>query len=204
MQCGTSGVAAAPLAAWVKANIRYSLVIEKIEPLEADLEQEVYKLEQSQKRLEMCEEELRELDDKVVDLKTEFGAKTSEAERLKRNLSLAGETLDKAEGLIGQLSGEQERWKAQTQQLKADLQKLPMKMLLAAGFVTYLSKAPEDIRASLMAQWQEITTQSIFSFKRVMSTESELLQWKSMGLPSDDFDNHFCNFWNTIISTNVF
>ena len=39
-------VAAAPMAAWVKANIRYSLVIEKIEPLEAELEQEVYKLEQ--------------------------------------------------------------------------------------------------------------------------------------------------------------
>ena len=25
-----------------------------------------------------------------------------------------------------------------------------------------------------------------FSFKRVMSTESELLQWKSLGLPADD------------------
>ena len=59
-------------------------------------------------------------------------------------------------------------------------------MLLAAGFVTYLSKAPEDIRAALISQWQEICSVSNFSFKRVMSTESELLQWKSMGLPSDD------------------
>jgi len=41
-------IAAAPMAAWVKANIRYSLVIEKIEPLQVELEEEVRKLEQSQ------------------------------------------------------------------------------------------------------------------------------------------------------------
>jgi hypothetical protein len=36
--------------------------------------------------------------------------------------------LDKAEKLIGQLSGEQQRWKVQTGQLRTDLEKLPMKM----------------------------------------------------------------------------
>jgi len=34
-------IAAAPMAAWVKANIKYSLVIEKIEPLDRELEEEV-------------------------------------------------------------------------------------------------------------------------------------------------------------------
>ncbi len=38
-------VAAAPLAAWVKANIRYSLVLDKIEPLEADLAEVTRSLE---------------------------------------------------------------------------------------------------------------------------------------------------------------
>jgi hypothetical protein len=37
----------------------------------------------------------------VADLKKEFGSRTAEAERLKRNLALAGSTLDKAAGLIG-------------------------------------------------------------------------------------------------------
>ena len=133
-------IAAAPMAAWVKANIKYSLVIEKIEPLDRELQEEVNKLEQSQKRLARCEDELSEIDDRVAKLKGEFANRTAEAERLKRNLSIAGETLDKAEGLIGQLSGEQERWKTQAGQLRGDLAKLPMKMLLAAGFATYLAK----------------------------------------------------------------
>ena len=84
------------------------------------------------------------------------------------------------------LSGEQERWKTQAGQLRGDLAKLPMKMLLAAGFATYLAKTPEDVRADMITSWQAITGVTGFSFKRVMSTESELLLWKGMGLPSDD------------------
>ena len=38
----------------------------------------------------------------------------------------------------------------------------------------------------MIGSWQGITGVTNFSFKRVMSTESELLLWKSMGLPSDD------------------
>lgn len=64
--------------------------------------------------------------------------KTAETERLKRNLLLASTTLDKAERLINQLSGEQTRWKNQVKQLNADLTKLPLKMLLAAGENVFL------------------------------------------------------------------
>jgi dynein heavy chain 2, cytosolic len=188
--------AAAPMAAWVLANIRYSTVLEKIQPLERDLEEQVFALEQSQNRLKKCEEELQEIDDRVSQLKSEFAEKTAEAERLKRNLSLAGETLDKAEGLIGQLSGEQTRWKVQAAQIRKDIANLPLRMLMAAGFNTYLAKEAEDVRESALKGWQD-TIASLtnngdndnnmsFIFKRVMSTESELLQWKSMGLPSDD------------------
>lgn len=86
-------VAAAPMAAWVKAQIRYSLVIEKIEPLQSELQEEQAKLEMSQRRLEKCEDELKEIDTRVASLKKEFSARTSEAERLKNNLSLAGSTV---------------------------------------------------------------------------------------------------------------
>lgn len=179
-------VAAAPLASWVKANLRYSSVLETIEPLQAELQEEETKLEQSQKRLRRCEEELKEIDEKIDAMKKEFGSRTAEAERLKNNLKLAGSTLDKAEKLIGQLGGEQTRWKTQAGQLRGDLSKLPLKMLLAAGFATYLAKTPEDVRATMLKRWQEIVGIDGFIFKRTLSTESELLQWKSIGLPSDD------------------
>lgn len=183
-----ASLAAAPLAAWVKANIRYSLVLEKIEPLQNELDLEIDKLTKSQQRLKVCEDELLEIDDRVNKLKSEFGERTAEAERLKRNLAIAGSTLDKAEKLIGQLGGEQVRWKAQVKQLKDDLLKLPIKMLLAAGFSTYLAKEAEDVRGSMIKRWVQGTGEvvSAFSFTRIMSSESKLLEWKAMGLPSDD------------------
>lgn len=143
-------------------------------------------------------------------MKEEFASRTAEAERLKRNLSIAGETLDKAEGLIGQLGGEQDRWRSQVTQLRADLAELPMRMLLCAGFCTYLAKEPEDVRSEMIARWSKLSgddtssgdkdtsydskdveaitaaASSIFSFKRTLTTESKLLQWKSLGLPADD------------------
>ena len=191
-------IAAAPMAAWVKANIKYSLVIEKIEPLNAELEEEIMKLEQSQKRLKRCEDELHDIDRRVNDLKTEFSNRTAEAERLKRNLDLAGSTLDKAAGLIGQLSGEQKRWKAQAGQLTNDIIILPLKMLLAAGFATYLAKTPEDVRTDKIILWQSITGLTNFIFKKLLSTEGELLLWKSFGLPSDDLSQE-----NSIVISNI-
>ena len=43
-------VAAAPLAAWVKANLRYSLVLEKIQPLKHELHIASEKLSHSSNR----------------------------------------------------------------------------------------------------------------------------------------------------------
>eukprot|EP01035_Chromulina_nebulosa_P017589 gene17589-23159_t len=178
--------AAAPMAAWVKANISYSIVIEKIEPLQQELEEEVFKLQESEKRLVKCEDELNDIDKKVSSLKQLFAERTSEAERLKRNLAIAGSTLDKAEKLINQLSSEQIRWKAQVISLSNDITKLPSKMLLASGFSTYLAKESEDVRDQKLKIWLELLQLPSFSFKRTLTTESELLEWKAMGLPSDD------------------
>jgi hypothetical protein len=74
----------------------------------------------------------------------------------------------------------------QAQGLRDDVAKLPVKMLLAAGFTTYLAKTPEDTRTEKLAQWQEFTGMGNFSFRRALSTESEMLQWKVLGLPADD------------------
>lgn len=79
---GISG-AAAPLAAWVKAILEYSVVLQKINPLEKELFQYEENLHRGHKRLMVCEEQLKELDDRVEVLKKNFAKKTQEAETLK-------------------------------------------------------------------------------------------------------------------------
>lgn len=61
-----------------------------------------------------------------------------------------------------------------------------MRTQVAAGFITYLGNAPEDVRRATLQGWCEATGLQGFDFRRFMSTESEQLVWKSEGLPSDD------------------
>ncbi|KAH8059565.1 dynein light chain binding protein [Aureococcus anophagefferens] len=144
---------AAPLAAWVKANIRYSVVLEKIQPLEAELARAEEDLAKCTLRLRQCEDEIATIDDRVAALKAEFGDKTREAEKLRARLALAEGTLDKAQHLLGKLSGEQARWQTQAGDLRSELASLPRQLLVAAGFLTYLSRCPEDAREAALADW---------------------------------------------------
>ena len=74
-----------PLAAWVKANIQYSIVLEKVAPLEQDLAQLNQGLEEANTRLHACQSELAELDQKVAEMKAEFGKRERERERERRD-----------------------------------------------------------------------------------------------------------------------
>ncbi|KAJ3146349.1 Cytoplasmic dynein 2 heavy chain 1 [Geranomyces michiganensis] len=182
-------VAAAPLATWVKANLQYSTILEKIQPLETDLARLTKSLDASRERVLKLKTELAAVDDKVAALKEDFGGRTREAETLRANLEKAKATISSAQGLLGKLSGEGKRWATQAQEIKQSLESLPYNSLLASAFVTYLAAAPEDGRTTATREWQAITGVKEFEFRDVMSTESEQLVWKSQGLPADALSN---------------
>ncbi|KAL3666923.1 hypothetical protein V7S43_007870 [Phytophthora oleae] len=189
-------VAAAPLATWVKANLKYSMVLNKIEPLETDLAEAKRSLEASQQRLLQCESELKKIDVTVDQMKVQFGEKTKEAEILRVNLEQAQSTLNKAQGLLGKLGGEKQRWSEQVKELESRLTDLPVRMLLASAFTTFLGKCSEDARKRVVKEWERDILESInptgpasslhFDYRKLLSTESELLTWKAMSLPSDN------------------
>eukprot|EP01052_Picozoa_sp_SAG31_P000354 SAG31_NODE_11_length_38734_cov_21.263854_4_plen_1070_part_00 len=180
-----ASVAGSPLAAWVKANIQYSVVLEKVAPLEADLKGLNAAMAEAQARLADCEKELAELDARVSELKAEFGRRTAEAEALKQDLLKTQETLDAASKLLGKLDGERSRWNDTADGLKTILDSLPVYALLAASFINYLGNEAEAERRERLAHWMQVTGVDDFKFTEFMSLESERLQWKSEGLPSD-------------------
>ena len=68
--------ACAPLAAWVRANVKYSEALLKIEPLTNELNALMNKLEKSQYRMNECIKALEELDGSVQQLNENFAQKT--------------------------------------------------------------------------------------------------------------------------------
>ncbi|KAI9364365.1 dynein heavy chain and region D6 of dynein motor-domain-containing protein [Zopfochytrium polystomum] len=178
-------VAAAPLAMWVKANIQYSAVLERIGPLEADLHRLKTNLEASQQRVLNLQQSLAVVDQNVAALREDFGAKTRDAEGLRANLEKASAVIQSSQGLLQKLSVEGKRWKKQQQTIFDSIKNLPQNSLLIAAFITFLSGSSEDVRTKHVDEWRKIVHLDQFDLAESMSTESEMLLWKSEGLPSD-------------------
>ncbi|CUG86359.1 dynein heavy chain, putative, partial [Bodo saltans] len=128
-----ASTAAAPMAAWVKANVDYATILERIGPLQGQLDSLVTNKQVGEEKLEKLRKKLKKIDERVEQLRKDFSQKCKEAERLKDKLEKAEKDLGAAEDLLEKLSGEK--------------------------------------------------TRSVAAFMR---TESELLQYKTEGLPSDE------------------
>ncbi|KAL3130926.1 hypothetical protein ABBQ38_000251 [Trebouxia sp. C0009 RCD-2024] len=175
--------AAAPLAAWVTANLQYADVLQKVAPLEQELGGLTANFTDSQERIAACEAQLQQLDEQVVSLKAEFESKKGLEIELKSSLARAEATLNAATALLGKLAGEKSRWEAQVANFTQVLQELPSNSLLAAAFVTYLGREPEDGRQAAVAQWcSTLGRPSAWSLTGFLSSETELLTWKAEGV----------------------
>ena len=178
--------AAAPLAVWVKACVSYATVCETIRPLRQQFEDASRQLDGARTRVKQCQQELQNLDTEVQKLKERFAKTTQEAETLKVALARTTEILGSAQSLLGKLSGEKGRWESQVKTLSTGLDALTYNAMLAAAFTAYLGGSPEDARREALKEWREKTGQQGWEFMQFMSTESEFLQWKAEGLPSDN------------------
>ncbi|XP_052360063.1 cytoplasmic dynein 2 heavy chain 1 isoform X2 [Oncorhynchus keta] len=181
-----ASAAAAPLAAWLKANVQYSHVLERIQPLEREQAGLLENLRKTESRKTKLEEQLNSVGQKVNELKEKFQSRTTEAAKLEAEVSKAQKTIQTAEQLIHQLDGEHTRWNAQVDEITEELDTLPKRAMLAAAFITYLSAAPEDRRRTSLETWMKASGLQKFDLRHFLCSESEQLIWKSEGLPSDD------------------
>lgn len=181
-----ASAAALPLATWVKASVKFAIVLEKIGPLEKEQASLQGNLDQSEQRLTKLIKGLEQLDKKVTDMRVRFEHRTTDAARLKLEVEREEETILAAENLVGKLKGEHQRWNSQVEELNKDVKEVPLSSLLAAAFLTYLSRAPEDERRDKMNLWTELVGLKKFNMRSFLSSEKEQLLWKGEGLPSDD------------------
>jgi dynein heavy chain 2 len=181
-----ASVAAAPLASWVKANVEYSMVLERIDPLQQQLKDLEDNKAKAEDKLGRLKDKLKKIDKNVEALRKDFAKRCKEAERLKEALEKATKQLETAEKLLNGLAGERLRWGEQSAAIEAVVRTIPRKAVVAAGFMTYLGAESEDSRASFVKKWcsrLKIDTLAVGPFLR---SESQLLKLKSEGLPGDN------------------
>ena len=119
--------------------------------------------------------------------------------------------LKRAETFINLLSGNNTRWIAEIQRLKAFREKLAGDCLLAASFVSYIGVFNMNFREKCIAKWKEIIkandikTSDEIDIINILITEAQILNFKAEGLPADPFSTEnaaiisTCTRWPIII-----
>ncbi|KAI9183234.1 hypothetical protein H9P43_004151 [Blastocladiella emersonii ATCC 22665] len=148
-----SSVAAAPLAVWVVANLEYSKVIERVQPLQNQLNKVNASLDQSRKRIEELHQAVLSVDETVAKLKVEFAEKTGEAQKLALGLGVTNKNLDRARALLDTLLSEEQRWLLQLEEINVKLSTLDHVALCCAMYSVWCSNLPEQERQELMQRW---------------------------------------------------
>ncbi|XP_056634261.1 cytoplasmic dynein 2 heavy chain 1 [Diorhabda sublineata] len=177
--------AAAPLAAWVAANVKYSYVLDKIKPLEKEQFKLKENLLNAQNQLGELSAGLSDVDATVAKLKEQLSVYTKEAAEIEIDLNRAQSTLAAAEGLVGKLGNEYYRWKKQLQELSQEIEILPKHCLLMAAFMTYMSSESEQKRSEFLTYCAKEICTDMIDLESFFSTETERMQWHSEGLSSD-------------------
>ncbi|OHT02067.1 Dynein heavy chain family protein [Tritrichomonas foetus] len=170
--------ACAPLAQWVKANIRYFSVLEKVDPLKKQIDEYAKQIQKKRVSLQELRDKKKSVDKKVEQYQEQFRKSTKEAEQLKNEVKTAEDNLRDAETLFSKLKDERTRWDAQRGEIVASLNKLPKDSLLAAAVSAFCGRFPEDERRKMLGQWYPIigaSADSQFSLSKFMYTENELL-----------------------------
>jgi len=127
-------VAAAPLAAWVSANLQYALIVEKIAPLEQKKETLERNLNAAEKQMASLSKGLKTVDKRVEGLKSNFEVYMKEATEIKIGLEREQATLVVASTLVERLGDEYTRWQQQSKQLETELATIENYCLLGVVF----------------------------------------------------------------------
>uniref|UniRef100_A0A182NV76 Cytoplasmic dynein 2 heavy chain 1 n=1 Tax=Anopheles dirus TaxID=7168 RepID=A0A182NV76_9DIPT len=164
-----ASAAAAPLAAWVIANVKYAKVMQSIKPLESEQNQLKQNLDQAEADMQSLSSGLDNVNDTVRSLSEQLNVYTQEAAMLEIKLEEAKNTLHTAEVLVQNLNSEYTSWSKELDELNDAIAHLDGRCFMTALNVTHLSQLSLEER----------------SLDRELVSNQDKIIWESMGLTAD-------------------
>jgi dynein heavy chain 1 len=183
--------ACGPLVKWVLAQVRYSEILDKVDPLR----KEVQSLEQQARTTKEQESTIiqlvGELEASIARYKDEYAALISEVQAIKGEMDRVQSKVDRSLKLIDSLSSEKERWESESRTFDTEMGTIAGDVLLSAAFLAYGGFFDQQYRELMWQEWTTHLTDANIKFKpelsfpEYLSTADERLRWQSRGLPSD-------------------
>ena len=165
----------------------------KVEPLKKTVEQMTIKLTKLREELIETENLLNKLNSELAELEENRQKKQATLDELTKQANLMERRLNAAKKLISGLSREQVRWTDDREVLLEKRIKLIGDCLVCSSFLSYAGPFDFSFRKRMIYQhWsgdvkeRGIPSSENFRVEELLTSDVEISQWASEGLPSDE------------------
>ena len=192
----TKNSAAAGLCAWVVNIVTYRDILVTVEPKRQALRAANEELAAASKKLEEVQAKVAELQAELDKLTKDFNAAEAEKTAAINEVTSGQRRLDLANRLTSALADENVRWAEGVEKLNQDKEVLVGDVLLASAFISYIGPFTKKYRTRLLkdkfmpflekaAGGERIPMSDDPDAMAILSTEAEVAEWNSQGLPDD-------------------
>ncbi|KAF8528024.1 dynein heavy chain protein 1 [Hysterangium stoloniferum] len=183
--------ACGPVVKWVIAQINFSEILDRVEPLRNEVQSLENQAEQTKKQAATMVEMIAELESSIKRYKEEYAHLISETQSIKAEMERVQSKVDRSMTLLGSLSSERARWEAGSRTFETEMSTIVGDVLLSAAFVTYGGFFDQQYREGMWQEWSGHLADANIKFKpelsltEYLSTPDDRLSWQSKSLPSD-------------------
>lgn len=184
--------ACGPLVKWTIAQVRFSEILDKVEPLRNEVnsleEQANATKEQAQLTIKM----ISELETSIEKYKDEYAALIRETQAIKTEMERVQSKVDRSMKLLESLSSEKSRWEVGSRTFDTEMGTIVGDVLLSAAFLAYAGFFDQHYREVMWQEWSSHLSDANIKFKaelslpEYLSTADDRLSWQSKSLPSDN------------------
>eukprot|EP00112_Aurelia_sp_Birch-Aquarium-sp1_P013630 Seg2899.2 transcript_id=Seg2899.2/GoldUCD/mRNA.D3Y31 product="Cytoplasmic dynein 1 heavy chain 1" protein_id=Seg2899.2/GoldUCD/D3Y31 len=187
-----ASLACGPLVKWAIAQISYSDMLRRVEPLRNELASVETEKESNQGKLTDIANMISELEKSIARYKEEYAVLISEAQAIKADLASVEAKVSRSTALLRSLGNEKQRWETTSLAFQTQMGTIAGDVLLCSAFLAYGGYFDQQLRQNLWSAWGSHLEKAAIMFKNdlarteYLSTADERLQWQANSLPSDD------------------
>lgn len=161
--------ACGPLVQWVIAQLQYFSILEKIEPLRAEVSILEESATTSKARLIVIAQMIGELEESIEKYKNEYSEVIGQVENTKIELAQIEEKVNRSKLLITNLTSERKRWQESIKLFQRSRNQLAGNSVLAAAFATYCGGLSQRERYEVILLWKKILDEHGIMYERGLS-----------------------------------
>ncbi|KAG2345278.1 hypothetical protein BDR05DRAFT_908646, partial [Suillus weaverae] len=184
--------ACGPLVKWVLAQVRFSEILDKVEPLRNEVQSLESQADMTKKQAAQIITIVAELESKIATYKEEYALLISETQAIKSEMERVQSKVDRSMKLLESLSSEKSRWESGSRTFDAEMSTIIGDVLLSAAFLAYGGFFDQHYREVMWQEWSSHLHEASIKFKpelsltEYLSTADDRLSWQSKSLPSDN------------------